>query len=161
EQRMEALARLDPARRDPRTQRLFRLESDHVRLAPGWEAQIESLATGDERGRIAVATGVQSCIGDLVVAFLAEIKRRRPDRRNVCLGGSLFFNSQFNSRIKQCSGFDHVFIPINPGTAGRSVGAALHTSGQPRHPVSPFLGPSYTPDETKVVLDNCKLKYEW
>ena len=158
EQRMEALARLDPTRHDGHAEELFGLDVDRLRLAPHWCADIESwVAASDKRP---VAAGLQSRIGDLLIEFLAEVKRRAPARRHLCIGGSLFNNSQFNSRVKLSSAFDDVFIPINPGDAGLAVGAALRVSGQVRQPVTPFLGPSYTHEEIKATLDNCKLKYE-
>jgi carbamoyltransferase len=54
-----------------------------------------------------------------------------------------------------------VFVPINPGNAGLAVGAALQVSGPRRELVTPFLGPSYSPEEVKATLDNCKLEYAW
>jgi carbamoyltransferase len=161
EQRMEALARLDPSRRDERVQRLFCLDADRFRLAANWESQIQDWAAGGEHNRIAIAAAVQSRIGDLLIAFLHAAKQRAPARRNLCLGGSLFHNSYFNSRVKQCGAFDEVFVPINPGDAGLAIGAAMHVGGNVRQSVTPFLGPAYSPEEIKATLDNCKLKYQW
>jgi len=161
EQRMEALARLDSTRHDDRVERLFGLEADYLRVEPDWESQIAKQAAAGDRERASVAASLQSRIGDLLIDFLTEVARRAPARRQLCLGGSLFFNSHFNSRVKLCGLFDEVFIPVNPGDAGLAVGTALHASGDVRQPVTPFLGPSYSPDEIKATLDNCKLEYEW
>lgn len=162
EQRMEALARLDPGRRDDRATEILSLESDRLQLAPDWQARIESWAGTGEGFNIApVAAAVQGRIGDLLVEFLREVRRRAPVRRRLCVGGSLFSNSHFNSMVKCCDAFDRVFTPINPGNAGLSVGAGLHASGQVRRAVAPFLGPSYSAEEIKATLDNCKLTYQW
>jgi len=162
EPRMEALARLDPTYRDTRATQLCRLEPDELRLAPDWLAQVESwIGPGTLCDRVAVAAAFQSRIGDLLVEFLAEIKRRAPARRALCVGGTLFSNSYFNSLVKRHDTFDETFIPINPGNAGLSVGAALHASGQVRETITPFLGPSYSAEEIKATLDNCKLTYRW
>jgi carbamoyltransferase len=162
ETRMEALARLDPTHRDRRTTQLLALEPDQLRLAPDWLAQVESwIGAGELCDRVAVAAALQSRIGDLIVEFLAEVKRRAPARRALCVGGTLFSNSYFNSIVKLHDGFDEAFIPINPGNAGLSVGAALHASGQVRATITPFLGPSYSAEEIKATLDNCKLTYRW
>lgn len=161
EQRMEALARLDPTGHDDHAQELFSFDTDRLRLAPHWHAQIESRVAAREHDRGAIAAGLQSRIADLLIEFLAEVKRRAPARRHLCIGGSLFNNSQFNSRVKLSGAFDEVFIPINPDDAGLAVGAALHVSGDVRQPVTPFLGPAYSPEEIKATLDNCKLKYQW
>ena len=89
------------------------------------------------------------------------MRRRSPARRRLCLGGSLFYNSYFNTRAKRCGAFDEVFVPINPGNAGLAVGNALHAMEPLRESVTPFLGPSYSAEEIKESLDNCKLQYQW
>jgi carbamoyltransferase len=162
EQRFEALARLDPAGRDDRVTGLWRLDGERLKLAANWEACIESWSAGarhDETSHVAAA--LQSRIGDLLVELLAEVKRRTPSRSCLCVGGSLFYNSHFNTRVKLSGLFEDVFVPINPGNAGLSVGAALHASEHVRQSVTPFIGPSYGPEEVKATLDNCKLTYEW
>jgi carbamoyltransferase len=72
----------------------------------------------------------------------------------------LFRNTFFNSTVKRSGLFRDVFIPANPGNAGLSLGCALSPLGAPSVRTSPFLGPSYTAEEIKSVLDNCKLRYE-
>jgi carbamoyltransferase len=63
--------------------------------------------------------------------------------------------------VRLCGLFDEVYIPVEPGNAGLSLGAALHISGGRPLPVAPFLGPSYGSDDIKATLDNCKLTYRW
>jgi carbamoyltransferase len=84
-----------------------------------------------------------------------------PDVQALCLDGSLFHNSYFNTEVKQRGGFERVFVPVNPGNAGLSVGAALHANRGMRLQVTPYLGPSYSSEEIKATLDNCKLTYQW
>jgi len=80
--------------------------------------------------------------------------------RRLCLGGSLFYNSCFNARAKTCGLLDEVFVPINPGNAGLPL-------GRPSMPAEalgallPHQGPSYSAEEIKATLDNCKLSYSW
>jgi carbamoyltransferase len=161
EQRMEALARLDPSRRDCLAEELISLEPSELRVPPDWQARIEGSVSGHEESRSRMAASLQSRIGDLLVDFLACVARREPAERRLCLGGSLFHNSYLNSRARLSGQFDEVFVPLNPGDAGLSVGAAMHVSGGVRQVVTPFLGPSYTSEETKAILDNCKLAYDW
>jgi carbamoyltransferase len=161
EQRMEALARLNPTQQDDRVDRLFGLEHDQLRRQPDWQGQIENWVANDQQERSQVAAGLQSRLSDLLIEFLGEVKRRVPAGSHLCLGGSLFSNSHFNSRVKLSRAFDEVFIPVNPGDAGLAVGAALHVSGRSRQAVTPFLGPCYSPEEIKGILDNCKLQYEY
>jgi carbamoyltransferase len=158
-QKLEALARLDPNYRDIEIDRLFTLQKDRLECAPDWKVRVEGLAAGGWQQKIAAAAGVQSRLADLLVDFVRGVMQRRPGP--LCLGGSLFLNSYFNARIKQCGVADDVFVPVNPGKAGLSVGAALHLRGGQRESVSPFLGPLYESEEIKTTLDNCKLKYDW
>jgi carbamoyltransferase len=162
EQRMEALARLQARARDDRAAPLFQLAADCLKVRPDWQTQVASWLepAGDSVKASAVAHALQQRIGDLLVQFLAEVRRRVPGVP-LCVGGSLFFNSYFNSRLKLETGFDTVFIPVNPGNAGNSVGAALYAAGSARPEVTPFCGPSYSSEEIKATLDNCKLTYEW
>jgi carbamoyltransferase len=163
EQRMEALARLDPGRRDERIDRLFRFDGNRVDVAPRWLTCVDaavSAATsfGDTA---ALASALQTRIGDLLLDFLADIRDQSPAGRPLCLGGSLFQNSYFNSQVKGHAGYSDVFVPVNPGDAGLAVAAALYASGGKRRPTSPFLGPAYDGEEIKATLDNCKLNYQW
>ena len=66
-----------------------------------------------------------------------------------------------NTRVKACGHFAGVFVPPDPGDSGNAVGAALSAGGVRIPGASPFVGPSYSAQETKEVLDNCKLQYEW
>jgi carbamoyltransferase len=159
EQRMEALARLDPTHHDDRIDDLIALDPDRLRLPSNWRAQVEGWVGASEYERAQIAAALQSRLSALLIEFLAAVKGRTR-RGHLCLGGTLFSNSHFNARVKLCSGFDDVFVPVNPGDAGVAVGAAMHVSGQSRHTVTPFLGPSYTLEDMKAVLDNCKLQYE-
>lgn len=160
EQRMEAMARVNPTGRDHRVTELFSLDVDRLRLATNWQASIEGwTAAGPDASGLSAA--LQSRIGDLLIEFLGEVRRRAPSRGRLCVGGSLFYNSDFNTRVKLSAAFEEVFVPINPGNAGLSVGAAMHASEHVRQPVTPFLGPSYRPEEVKATLDNCKLTYAW
>ncbi len=144
EQRMEALARFDPIRHDERAGQLFSLGTDCLELAPDWRARVETWrgANTPQREMSAVAAALQSQLGDLLVEFVERVKRLGPGRHRLCVGGSLFYNSYFNTRVKLSGAFDEVFVPINPGNAGLSVGAGMHLCGNVRPPVTPFLGPS-------------------
>lgn len=163
EQRMEALARLTPGRRDERIDRLFRFDGNRVDTAPRWLNSVDgavSDATSFEE-KAAVAAALQTRIGDLLLDFLADLRDQSPAGRPLCLAGSLFQNSYFNSLVQTHAGYSAVFVPVNPGDAGLAVAAALHASGGRRRAISPFLGPAYDGEEIKATLDNCKLNYQW
>jgi carbamoyltransferase len=157
----EALARLNPAARNGRVDDVIGGGIDGLILARDWRSQLEDWVAESGDRAAPVAASLQSRIGDLLVGLVAEIKRRLPERTRLCLGGSLFYNSYLNTRVKLCGEFDDVFVPINPGNAGLSVGLALSSRRCERQVVSPFLGPAYSDDEIKATLDNCKLTYQW
>jgi carbamoyltransferase len=163
EQRLEALARLNPGGRDERLEGLFVLDADRLHFQNGWQTRIRGrIGPGAPVDAAATVAGtLQAQIADLLVEFLALVKARLPGNTRLCVGGSLFYNSSINSRVKRGAGFDEVFVPINPGNAGLSIGTGFHASDHGRQPVTPFLGPSYSPEEIKGTLDNCKLRYQW
>jgi carbamoyltransferase len=71
------------------------------------------------------------------------------------------YSSFFSGLAKRSGIFDEVFVPVNPGNAGLSVGTALLATGAAPRTISPFLGPAFSAHEVKATLDNCKLHYEW
>ena len=86
------------------------------------------IGAGAPRERLAaVASALESRIGDLLVAFIRRIAAGSPATR-LCVGGSVFYHSDFNSRVKLSGAFDDVFVPINPGDAGLALGTAMHAS---------------------------------
>jgi carbamoyltransferase len=164
EQRMEAMARLDPTHRDGRADRLFTLaDSSRLQVAHEWQAAVADWAREARHPaeKSGAAAALQARVGDLLLEFLRAVKRRIPQRGQLCVSGSLFANSHFNALLRSCGVFEDVFVPVNPGRGGLAVGAVLHASGGTRQPVTPFLGPSYSAEEIKATLDNCKLTYQW
>jgi carbamoyltransferase len=114
------------------------------------------------RRRASVAASVQENLGDVLIEFLQDV-RADTGSSSICLGGGLFFNSYLNARVAAAGLFDRVFVPVNPGSAGAAVGAALvlhpptDASGEP---LTPFLGPEFGVEAIKTTLDNCKLSYD-
>jgi carbamoyltransferase len=161
EQRMEALARLEATADSANAARLFHLDGDRLRISAGWQDEVAAWGGSNSlEKKAAAAAALQTRIAELVVQLVEEI-RRRTSLTRLCVGGSLFYNSHLNARIRQTNAFDEVFVPINPGNAGLALGAALHGRGHRNVRMSPFLGPAYTPHEIKATLDNCKLTYKW
>jgi carbamoyltransferase len=159
---MEALARLDQTGSSHWSEPVFTLADDGLKTANDWRERATSRCrNGSLKERAALAAALQSRIGELLVEILSRVKRSVPHRRRACLGGSLFYNSHINSRVRLGGLFDEVYIPVQPGNAGLALGAALHVAARKPQAVAPFLGPSYGPDEVKATLDNCKLTYRW
>lgn len=161
-QRFEALARLAPAARDASLDALIRLERGHVVVDGGLGATVTRLlpAGDDVPRRAAVAGALQARLGDVLLEWLGRLASSS-GAPAICLGGNLFYNSAMNTRVRLAGAFAHVFVPVDPGTAGRAVGAALLGSPTRVPPPTPFLGPDYSAQDVKAVLDNCKLQYEW
>lgn len=160
--RMEALARLESTHRAEWTTPLFELGQDCLRVSADWQQRVASECAGRApREQAMVASALQARIGDLLVELLSHVRTRVPHCTRLCLGGSLFYNSYFNTRARLSRVFDEVFVPVDPGNAGLSLGVALHVGRLARQPVTPFLGPSFCADDIKATLENCKLTYQW
>jgi carbamoyltransferase len=164
EQRAEALGRLAVARPDQRADTMLALGPAGLDVDPRLESWIGEQLAGDldrgSRRRAALAAGLQLRLGQLLLTVLAEVKKKT-GAVHLCVGGSLFYHSSINTLIRSARLFDDVFIPVDPGNTGLAIGAAAIGSARAPSPVSPFLGPSYSPQEIKDVLDNCKLQYAW
>lgn len=163
EQRFEALARLQPRSQDDRVADLIVLDASGLQVDTGFDARIAGWLPSPTPGHpdgAALAAALQFHLGDLLIALLRQVQALT-GASQVCLGGSLFYHSALNTRVRRAGVFEQVFIPLDPGNSGLAVGAALHGSRAMPALASAFLGPAYTPDEMKQVLDNCKLRYAW
>jgi carbamoyltransferase len=167
EHRMEALARLEPGDLCEHLRGHIDYKDGTLRLRPDWIAAVAALVArespGHQRSVAAVASSFQRCLGDVLVALVHDIRAALPFEV-LCLGGGLFYNTYFNTRIVESGAFERVFVPVNPGNAGLAAGAALAVAqGDHLHAAeaSPFLGPAYSPEEIKATLDNCKITYEY
>ncbi len=164
DQQAEALARLMPDSRDAAVDRLLQREPDALVVNPGLERFVEDRLDGragaGSLARAALAAALQARLADLLVEFLGDV-RKAVGQADLCLGGSLFYHSSINTRVRQSGLFSRVFVPVDPGNGGLAAGAALQALGSAPARLSPFLGPSYSAEETKQVLDSCKLQYDW
>jgi carbamoyltransferase len=103
-----------------------------------------------------------------VLCEMARVHRERTGEENLCLAGGVALNSLANSAVERGAGFKRLFVQPAAGNAGCSIGAALYVWHQVmgnRERVyemeHAFLGPRFTDDAIKGVLDNCKLAYEY
>jgi carbamoyltransferase len=163
DQRFEALARMMAADPDDRLAALFSTDGSRISVLKHWKEQVRDHLAGagtDIAARSRLAAALQAQIAGLIVTFLQRVQGEM-GAQHLCLGGSLFFHSSINSAVRQSGLFARVFIPINPGNAGLSVGMAMRVSKMGPASLSSFMGPAYDPDEIKQTLDNCKLRYDW
>jgi carbamoyltransferase len=107
-----------------------------------------------------VARGLQIAV-ERTVAELAG------DGENLCLAGGLFYNALLVAALERSGRWKNVFVQPVAGNAGTALGAAFyawHGVLKQDCRVSSdglLLGPSYTAEEVKRVLENCKLRFRY
>jgi carbamoyltransferase len=117
--------------------------------------------TQDQKKTLAasVQAAATEIIADLVTSFA-----RQNSLKDVCLGGGIFQNALLIADLeKRLEGLSF-FVPPAPGNTGTALGAALtvwHEAGHPRTNIANdvYWGPSFSSQDIKDVLDNCKARY--
>jgi carbamoyltransferase len=122
-------------------------------------------STASRGQRASLAEHIQRQIGEELLHVVSDIHERFGGSR-LCLGGGLFYNSYFTTLLAESGLYAETFVPANPGNAGVAVGAALavaakETPLERMEALSPFLGPEFSPQDIKAILDNCKLSYDY
>jgi carbamoyltransferase len=106
-----------------------------------------------------VARGLQEVVQETVLGLAGE-------GENLCLAGGLFLNALLVESLERSGRWKNVFVQPAAGNAGTAVGAVYHVWHQLRRHQrrgglgTLFLGPAATPEETKQVLENCKLRFQ-
>jgi carbamoyltransferase len=116
--------------------------------------------------RAAIASSLQRAC-EIVVTDMVRMLRERYNSDSLCLAGGLFLNPLLVAELEKNAGFANVFVQPAAGNEGTALGAAYLA----RHNKIPtpaahalshmYLGPSYSNEEIKAVLDNCKATYRW
>ncbi len=102
-----------------------------------------------------VASGLQRAIEGYAIDMAGSGK-------NLCLAGGLFFNALLVRAFERSGRWENVFVQPAAGNAGTAIGAAASALGCPRLPMHTLaLGPAYSPEEIKQVLENCKLRFRY
>ena len=107
--------------------------------------------------RPSIAAGLQGAIEDTVL-------RMAGSNPNLCLAGGLGLNALLVSALESRK---NVFVQPVAGNAGTALGAVLHAwhvvyEKTPRVSLNDLcLGPSYSAEEVKQVLENCKLRFRY
>jgi carbamoyltransferase len=120
----------------------------------------------EESTRATIAASLQKAIAVLVCEWL-EALRLKTETRSACLAGGLFLNPLLVAEIEASTGFDRLFVQPASGNEGTALGSAWlawhQILKQPRiQPMcSLFWGPSYSNEDVKRILDNCKLPYRY
>jgi len=169
EHRLESLARVAERRCDPRVPTIA-YHGDHLEVPSHFQGAIAGIvgrngSAASAAQSASLAEQIQRQVGELLLRVVSDIGARFGHSR-LCLGGGLFYNSYFTTLLAESGLYTDTFVPANPGNAGAAVGAALsvaaaETSLERGEPLSPFLGPEFSPQQIKAVLDNCKLSYDY
>jgi carbamoyltransferase len=110
--------------------------------------------------RPSVAAGLQQAVEQTVIEMAGS-------GENLCLAGGLALNVLLVAALERCGRWKNVFVQPAAGNAGTALGAVLyawhHTCRETRR--VPFhdlcLGPSFSAEEMKQVLENCKLGFRY
>lgn len=110
-----------------------------------------------------VAASGQKLLEDIVLHLVDNLVKKN-GLRKLCLSGGVALNSVMNQKIRESGLVDSLFVPPYVSDAGLSVGCALLQSVKynirPKPLEHAYLGPSYSVDEIKKVLEACHLEYE-
>ncbi len=139
----------------PRFERNF-FDSDQL-TEGGFSGRFHDLV-GKQPSGADVASSLQAVVEETVCAMLGEA-------RNVAIAGGLALNAMLVRALERQ--FENVFVQPVAGNAGTALGAGLaawhNFYGETRN--IPFdtlcLGPEYTPEQIKQVLENCKLRFHF
>jgi carbamoyltransferase len=108
--------------------------------------------------RAPMAAGMQRAMEHTVIRMAGSGKR-------LCFAGGLGLNALLVSALER--EFENVFVQPAAGNAGTAIGAVLQAwhavyNQTPRIALDHlYLGPSYTAEEIKRVLENCKLRFRY
>jgi carbamoyltransferase len=103
-----------------------------------------------------IASGLQKAVEACMLAMAGEGDNQC---ENLCLAGGVAFNAMAVQALEASGRWKNVFVQPAAGNAGTALGAAYLganlTQCQPLETLA--LGPGYTAEEVKQVLENCKL----
>jgi len=121
------------------------------------------LKEGDEvpvAMKASLAAGLQRALEATVIEMAGQ-------GENLCLAGGLALNVLLVAALESCGRWKNVFVQPAAGNSGTALGAVYYAWHQVFHesrrvpPVDLCLGPSYSAEETKQVLENCKLNFRY
>jgi carbamoyltransferase len=107
-----------------------------------------------------IARGLQQVVEETVLRMSGE-------GENLCLAGGVFFNALLVEFLERSGRWKNVFVQPAAGNAGTALGAVYHAWHVVRHQTqrvtagSMLLGSSYSAEQIKQVLENCKLRFQY
>jgi carbamoyltransferase len=116
-----------------------------------------------------IAASIQKVTEDIMLKMAAHV-HRETGMKNLCLAGGVALNCVGNGRIQRESPFENIWIQPAAGDAGGALGAAMfvwhHLLDNPRttqatdSQSASWLGPRYSDEEIRAVLDETGAVYE-
>jgi carbamoyltransferase len=104
--------------------------------------------------RADIAASLQTAVTEVVLQLAGH-------GGNLCLAGGLGFNALLVEALEDSKQFENVFVQPASGNAGTALGAVLSVHGAHVDLEDYCLGPAYTAEEIKQVLENCKLRFRY
>lgn len=107
-----------------------------------------------------IAAGIQRATEQVVIRMAGKGDR-------LCLGGGLGLNALLVEALERSGNWGQVYVQPAAGNAGSAIGAAAYTWHHTCRENARiglhhlFLGPEFTPEEIKQVLENCKLRFRY
>ena len=120
----------------------------------------------DPAVRAALASSAQAVLEEMILG-VAERFREQTRVDSLCLAGGVFLNVLLVRALETRSSFQCVHVQPAAGNAGTALGAGFLArkklvGNAGRAPMSSLaLGPEFTSQEIKAVLDNCKIIYKY
>tara|TARA_B110000467_G_scaffold164828_1_gene195985 strand:- start:1054 stop:2778 length:1725 start_codon:yes stop_codon:yes gene_type:complete len=119
-----------------------------------------------------MAASVQKVLEDIILKIANHI-HEKTGMKNLCFGGGVALNGVANYRLLKEGPFDNIYIPPSPGDAGSAIGCAqylyyihhnnqknISQSNSQRIRENVYVGPEYTNQEIKKILDLKNISYK-
>ena len=111
-----------------------------------------------------IASSTQIVFEEITIKILNRLYELNSSD-NLCLSGGCAMNSVFNGKILQNTKYKNIYINHSPGDSGGSIGAGMIAINKIYKKIvkiedTPYLGPNYTMDEIKIILNNYSDKFE-
>jgi len=113
-----------------------------------------------------IAVALQIATEEIFIK-LAKQLQQETDSQHLCMAGGVTLNCVANGYLSYEKVFENFYVQPAANDAGTAIGAAYliwhQELGHPRQVVSksPYLGPDYSNEQIKTVLDHYGLRYQY
>jgi len=114
-----------------------------------------------------IAAAAQKVLEDITIKlmedYLSDTLKETGGR--LCFAGGVALNVKLNKRILEHPLVKELFVQPAANDSGTALGAATYIANELGEKIEPmhhaYLGPEYTDDEIKTILDTYKIPYEY